>query len=152
VGDMSYLEDDRGQPYPQMIPPAKQQGIQAARNILRRHAGQPQEPFRFVDRGIMATIGRSRAVAHLFNRIPLRGYPAWIAWLGLHLLWLRGFRNQLNVLVNWVWNYFTYDRSVRLILEHRDLVADQQTLLDEEVTSTDDSPVEVADETLALSE
>ncbi len=121
VGDMSYLEDERGQPYPQMIPPAKQQGIHAARNILRRHAGQPQAPFRYVDRGIMATIGRSRAVAYLFNRVPLRGYLAWIAWLGLHLLWLMGFRNQLNVFVNWVWNYLTYDRSVRLILEHRDL-------------------------------
>ena len=53
--------------------------------------------------------------------MPLSGYPAWIAWLGLHLLWLMGFRNQMSVLMSWVWNYFTYDRSVRLILEHRDL-------------------------------
>ena len=121
VGDMSYLEDAHGQPYPQMIPPAKQQGIQAARNILRHHAGQSQAPFRYVDRGIMATIGRSRAVAYLFNRVPLSGYPAWIAWLGLHLLWLMGFRNQISVFITWVWNYFTYDRAVRLILEHRDL-------------------------------
>ena len=47
----------------------------------------------------------------------LRGFVAWVAWLGLHLVWLLGFRNRLNVLVNWVWNYFTYDRSVRIILE-----------------------------------
>ncbi|MBN1967412.1 MAG: NAD(P)/FAD-dependent oxidoreductase [Anaerolineae bacterium] len=118
VGDMAYLEDADGQPYPQMIPAAKQQGILAAQNILRRVRGEVALPFHYRDRGIMATIGRSRAVAWLFNRIPLRGYIAWIAWLSLHLLWLMGFRNQLNVLVNWVWNYFTYDRSVRLILEH----------------------------------
>jgi NADH dehydrogenase len=65
----------------------------------------------------MATIGRSRAVAYLFHRIPLSGFIAWVAWLGLHLLTLMGFRNRLNVLVNWLWNYVTYDRSVRVILE-----------------------------------
>ncbi len=117
VGDLSYREDEQGEPYPQVIPVAKQQGILAAQNILRRERGEAQQPFRYVDRGIMATIGRSRAVAWLFNRVPLRGYVAWVAWLGLHLVWLLGFRNQLNVLVNWVWNYFTYDRSVRIILE-----------------------------------
>lgn len=117
VGDLAYVEDGQGDGYPQMIPVAKQQGILAAQNILRRARGEAEQPFRYVDRGIMATIGRSRAVAWLFNRIPLRGYVAWVAWLGLHLLWLLGFRNQLNVLVNWVWNYFTYDRSVRIILE-----------------------------------
>ena len=108
VGDMAYLEDRNGEPYPQLIPVAKQQGILAAKNILRRLAGQPPEPFRYHDRGIMATIGRSRAVAWIYRRIPLRGYIAWVAWLGLHLLWLMGFRNQLHVLVNWVWNYFVY--------------------------------------------
>ena len=117
VGDLAYVDDGQGDRYPQMIPVAKQQGIQAAENILRQVRGEASRPFRYTDRGIMATIGRSRAVAWLFNRVPLRGYVAWIAWLGLHLLWLMGFRNQLNVLVNWVWNYFTYDRSVRIILE-----------------------------------
>ena len=65
----------------------------------------------------MATIGRSRAVAWIFNRIPLQGYLAWIAWLFLHLLTLLGFRNKLNVLVNWIWYYFAQDRAVRLIFE-----------------------------------
>jgi NADH dehydrogenase len=64
----------------------------------------------------MATIGRSRAVAWIFNRIQLSGYVAWLSWLGLHLVALMGFRNRINVFVNWIWNYFTYDRSVRLIL------------------------------------
>ncbi len=117
VGDMAYLEDENGQPYPMMIPAAKQQGILAARNILRRTKGWEQQSFQYHDRGIMATIGRSRAVAYLFHRISLSGFIAWIAWLGLHLLTLMGFRNRLNVLINWVWNYFTYDRSARLILE-----------------------------------
>ncbi len=116
VGDMAHVEDDRG-PYPMVIPVARQQGILAAQNILRQIRGEPPQPFRYRDRGMMATIGRSRAVAWIYNRIPLRGTIAWVAWLGLHLLWLMGFRNRLNVLVNWVWNYFTYDRSVRIVLE-----------------------------------
>lgn len=100
------------------IPVAKQQGILAARNILRGTKGEPQEPFRYRDRGLMATIGRRRAVAWIYSRLPLTGLVAWLAWLGLHLVTLIGFRNQLNVLVNWTWTYLTYDRSVRIILEH----------------------------------
>ena len=115
VGDMAYLEDESGQPYPMMIPVAKQQGIRAAKNILRRENGEMEEVFIYHDRGIMATIGRRRAVAWIYNRIPLTGYLAWVAWLGLHILTLMGFRNRLAVLVSWVWNYLTYDRSVRII-------------------------------------
>lgn len=117
VGDMAYLEDEFGKPYPMLIPVAKQQGILAARNILRRKKGWQPEAFEYNDRGIMATIGRNRAVAWIFNRVQLTGYLAWLAWLGLHLITLMGFRNRLNVLINWVWNYFTYDRSVRIIFE-----------------------------------
>lgn len=117
VGDLAYLEDPNGQPYPMLIPVANQQGRLAALNILRQLRGQEGLPFRYHDRGIMATIGRSRAVAWIFNRLPLKGYLAWLAWLGLHLVTLLGFRNRLVVLVNWVWNYFTFDRSVRLILD-----------------------------------
>lgn len=119
VGDLAYLEDDKGEPYPMLIPVAKQQGQLAARNILRRLAGEPQRIFRYHDRGLMATIGRSRAVAWIYYKIPLTGFIAWIAWLGLHLITLMGFRNRLNVFINWVWNYLTYDRTVRIILEPR---------------------------------
>lgn len=119
VGDMAYLEDEKGHPYPMLIPVAKQQGMLAAKNILRRLENKPQKSFRYFDRGIMATIGRSRAVAWIFYKVQLTGYLAWMAWLGLHLVTLMGFRNRLNVFINWVWNYFTYDRSVRIILEHR---------------------------------
>ncbi len=116
VGDMAYLENEHGHPYPMLIPVAKQQGILAAKNILRTINGKPLGTFRYIDRGIMATIGRSRAVAWIYNRIPLRGYLAWVSWLGLHLIALMGFRNRVNVLVNWIWNYLTYDRSMRIIL------------------------------------
>lgn len=74
-------------------------------------------PFVYFDKGIMATIGRRRAVAYPFNSIQLTGWIAWLTWLSLHLIWLLGFRNRLQVLLNWVWNYLTFDRSVRLILE-----------------------------------
>jgi len=93
VGDITYLEDDQGQPYPMLIPVASQQGKLAAKNILQHHSGRSQTVFHYHDRGMMATIGRRRAVAWIFNRIPLQGYVAWLAWLGLHLITLMGFRN-----------------------------------------------------------
>ncbi len=117
IGDMAYLEDANGQPYPMLIPVAQQQGILAAENILAEMGGRPLQTFSYHDRGSMATIGRRRAVVWLYNRIPMKGYLAWVAWLALHLMTLLGFRNRVSVFVNWVWNYFTYDRSVRIILE-----------------------------------
>ncbi|MCP5098554.1 MAG: NAD(P)/FAD-dependent oxidoreductase [Chloroflexi bacterium] len=117
VGDMTYLEDDDKRPFPMLIPVAQQQGVLAAENILAEINGRSPTHFTYHDRGSMATIGRRRAVAWIYNKIQLRGYLAWIAWLALHLLTLLGFRNRLNVFINWVWNYFTYDRSVRIIWE-----------------------------------
>ncbi|ACY13023.1 NAD(P)/FAD-dependent oxidoreductase [Haliangium ochraceum] len=117
VGDMAYLEDEAGKPYPGVIQVARQQSIRAAENILNRLSQVEQEPFQYRDLGTMATIGRRRAVAWLFNKIRLRGILAWLAWVVLHLVMLMGFRNRLNVFVNWMWNYLTYDRSVRIILE-----------------------------------
>jgi NADH dehydrogenase len=117
VGDMAYLEDENGRPYPMLIPVAKQQAILVANNILRDIQGADALTFKYNDRGTMATIGRSRAVAMIFNRIPLTGMIAWISWLALHLVTLMGFRNRLTVLINWLWNYLTYDRSMRIILE-----------------------------------
>lgn len=121
AGDLVYLEDVQGEPYPMLIPVAKQQGVLAARNILRQLQGETQQPFAYIDRGLMATIGRRRAVAWLFYRVQLTGYFAWVTWLGAHLIWLMGFRNRFSVFFSWVWNYLTYDRSVRIILEHEGL-------------------------------
>lgn len=117
VGDLAYLQNPKdGQPYPQLIPVANQQGKLVSKNLLASLKGEEKQGFKYNDRGIMATIGRRRAVAWPFYRVQLTGWFAWVAWLGLHLIWLLGFRNQLSVFVSWVWNYLTYDRSVRIIL------------------------------------
>ena len=119
VGDMSYLEDENGDLYPQLIPVAQQQARVAGRNILADIQGKEMSEFSYHDRGSMATIGRSRAVAWLYNRVKISGFLAWISWLVFHLITLVGFRNRLNVFVNWLWNYITYDRSVRIILDRK---------------------------------
>jgi NADH dehydrogenase len=93
-----------------------QSGGHAARQIARLLEGRPTQPFRFRDKGTMATIGRRSAVAELPGRIRLRGTPAWFAWLGLHLLYVAGLRNRLSVLLNWAWGYLTWDRGPRIIL------------------------------------
>jgi NADH dehydrogenase len=119
VGDISYLPNAEGQAHAQVIPVAIQQGGLAAKNILAAIAGQEATEFNYKDRGSMATIGRRRAVVWLYNRYAMRGYLAWAFWLALHLVSLMGFRNRASVFVSWVWNYFTYDRSVRIILERQ---------------------------------
>jgi NADH:ubiquinone reductase (H+-translocating) len=77
--------------------------------------GEPQRPFKYFNKGQMATIGRSAAVFDAFG-IRMAGLLAWLGWLFVHLLYLVGFRNRVIVLLNWAYNYFTYDRGVRLIL------------------------------------
>lgn len=104
---------------PQMAQPAIQGGRHAARQIVRRLASRPTETFRYHDKGSMATIGRHDAVAEFpkgFLGVKrLDGYVGWLAWLGLHLVYLIGFRNRANVLVNWAWNYITFDRGSRIV-------------------------------------
>lgn len=118
AGDVSYLlQPDGEQAYPGLIPVAQQQAHIAAKNILHDMKGESLETFSYFDKGTMATIGRSRAVAWVFNRIQLTGYIAWIAWLLLHLIELLGMRNRAQVFLNWVWDYLFYDRSVRIIVE-----------------------------------
>ena len=115
IGDMAYLEGYKGgQAYPMVAQVAMQMGKQAARNILALIDGRPLEAFRYFDKGQMATIGRRAAVFDAFG-IRLSGFLAWIGWLFVHIIYLIGFRNRLVVLTNWAYNYFTYDRAVRLI-------------------------------------
>jgi NADH dehydrogenase len=109
--------DAPGVPLPQLAAVAIQGGHHAAAMILRRLRGAPPAPFHYVDKGTMATIGRHDAVAQLPGGIRLKGPVGWLAWLGLHLVMLIGFRNRANVLVNWAWNYLTYDRASRIIPE-----------------------------------
>jgi NADH dehydrogenase len=117
IGDVAASSSDDGGILPQVAPVAIQGGRHVGRQIQRRIHEQPPEPFRYKDKGSMATIGRNSAVAQLPKGIALTGVIGWIAWLGLHLLYLIGFRNRANVLVNWAWNYLTYDRGARLIEE-----------------------------------
>jgi NADH dehydrogenase len=116
VGDLAAAVD-RGGLVPQVAPAAMQEGKHAARQILARLHGRPTKPFRYRNKGTMATIGRNSGIAQLPGGIKLWGFPGWVAWLGLHIWMLIGFRNRANVLVNWAWNYLTYDRGARLIVD-----------------------------------
>jgi NADH dehydrogenase len=114
VGDMSALKDVRGVPVPAVAPAANQQGKRAAENILRRLRDQETVPFRYFNKGNLATIGRYRAVAD-FGAFRVVGWIAWWFWLFVHIMYLVGFRNRLSVLLQWAYSYFTYQRGVRLI-------------------------------------
>ena len=113
VGDVAYFEVD-GQPLPMVAPVAIQMAELAAGNIVRALRGAAPEAFRYRDPGTLATIGRNAAVARMFG-LNWTGFPAWVMWLVVHIIQLIGFRNKLFVLVNWAWDYFFYERAVRLI-------------------------------------
>jgi NADH dehydrogenase len=118
AGDLMMRPGADGQPIPGVAQAAMQAGRAAARNAIRVLAGEPTRPFRYRDPGAMATIGRARAIADL-GWIRLTGYPAWLAWLFLHLVFLIGFKNRLVVLVQWLVAYVTRQRGVRLITGDR---------------------------------
>jgi len=119
IGDAALLEGADGKAYPMVAPVAMQQAACAAENIGRLLAGREPIPFVYHDLGTMATIGRNQAVAML-NGIQFRGFLAWMVWLVVHIMQLIGFRNRLLVLINWAWDYFFYDRAVRLIQQSCD--------------------------------
>jgi NADH dehydrogenase len=116
VGDIAATPDGSGGFLPGVAQVAIQGGHYAADAIMQKGDG----PFHYVDKGTMATIGRRAAVAELPYGLRLSGTPGWLAWLGLHLVYLIGFRNRLSVLVNWGWNYLTWDRGPRLIFGPQD--------------------------------
>lgn len=102
---------------PQLAQVAIQGGRHTAENIRRLLDGKPTRPFRYHNHGIMATIGRRAAVAELPGGLKFRGTLGWLAWLAVHLVFLVGFRNRVVVMVNWAWNYLTWDRAARVILD-----------------------------------
>jgi NADH dehydrogenase len=117
LGDMACMATDKTpKGHPMLAPVAIQQAKNLAKNLYNILAGKPLRAFVYKDPGIMATIGRNHAVAEL-KFIKFQGFVAWLAWLFVHLMTLIGFRNKLIVLVNWAWYYFTYDRSLRLIIK-----------------------------------
>jgi NADH dehydrogenase len=114
IGDLANFSHQTGNPLPGVSPVAMQQGRHAARNILAMmDNGKPQR-FWYWDKGSMATIGRNKAVADL-NFVHFSGFPAWLAWLFVHIIFLVGFRNRLAVLFQWAWAYFTFNKGARLI-------------------------------------
>ncbi len=114
AGDLAAFEHG-GQAVPGLAPAAMQMGDHAARNVGRALRGEPPLAFRYRDKGTLATIGRRRGIA-LIGTLQLSGLVAWLAWLGIHIFFLIGFRNRLMVLLDWAWAYLTYDRSARLIV------------------------------------
>ena len=114
VGDAAAVPQADGTLVPGVAPAANQEGTHAARNILRRLRGEATLPFRYRNKGNLATIGRHHAIAD-FGRVRLTGAIAWWFWLFVHILYLVGFRNRVTVLVQWAYAYFTYQRGVRLI-------------------------------------
>ena len=121
VGDAAAVPLNNGEFCPQLAPVAIQSGKHCAAQILRVLDGAPTEPFRYRNKGIMATIGRNAAVAQLPRGTIIKGTAGWLAWLGLHLFYLVGFRNRLRVMINWTWRYFDWPSGPRLI------VADAET-------------------------
>ncbi len=113
IGDMARFEQD-GAPLPGISPVAMQQARFVAELIAREEKSQTRLEFRYHDKGSMATIGRSRAVAQT-GKIHLTGFIAWLAWLVVHIWYLIGFRSRLVVLITWAWSYLTYRRGARLI-------------------------------------
>jgi NADH dehydrogenase len=114
IGDLAAARSE-GKPVPGVAGAAVQMGRHAAKTIQRQLQGKPPLDFKYVEKGSLATIGRSRAIALFPPNIKLRGFVAWWAWLFIHVLLLIGFRNRLLVVLQWAWAYVTFQRGARLI-------------------------------------
>ena len=114
IGDLAHFAHQTGEPLPGVAPVAIQQGRHVADTIRGRLRNEASAPFRYVNKGELATIGRAAAVAN-FGALRFSGYPAWLLWLFVHLMYLVGFENRLLVFVQWAWNYVTRNRGTRLI-------------------------------------
>jgi NADH:quinone reductase (non-electrogenic) len=114
IGDLANFPHRDGKPLPGVSPVAMQEGRHAARNVLAMIDGRKPQRFWYWDKGSMATIGRNKAVADL-RFVHFSGFPAWLAWLFVHVLFLVGFRNRLAVALQWAWAYFTFNKGARLI-------------------------------------
>jgi NADH:ubiquinone reductase (H+-translocating) len=117
IGDAALMDGDPGFPegHPQVAPPAMQQGRLVAANIKRLIGKKTLTPFRYKHQGSMATVGRNRAVVEL-NKFHTGGFLAWIIWMFVHLISIVGFKNKFFVFLSWLWSYFSYDKSNRLII------------------------------------
>jgi NADH dehydrogenase len=123
LGDLAHFEQD-GHQVPGVAQPAMQMGDHVAKMIAADLKGAPRRPFRYFDKGDMATIGRMDAVAKVEwpFKAHMSGFPAWVTWLTVHIFFLIGFRNRISVFAAWIWTYFTFTRSARLITGDQRLV------------------------------
>jgi NADH:ubiquinone reductase (H+-translocating) len=114
LGDTASVPGPDGKPLPGIAPVAKAQGNYVAARIVAELEGRAWPPFRYSDLGSLATVGRKSAVVQI-GRLRLTGFIAWLIWSVAHIYFLIGFRNRLSVVLNWAWNYFTFQRGTRLI-------------------------------------
>jgi len=119
IGDISGALAPDGRFYPMVAPVALQQGRFVAKQILNLAAGKPLKEFKYRDKGSMATIGRHKAIVEV-GKFSMVGAPAWFAWLWLHLFYLLGGRNKIGTMADWTWNYLTFDRGNRHIMDSLD--------------------------------
>jgi NADH dehydrogenase len=119
IGDISGALAPDGRFYPMVAPVALQQGKFVAQQILNLAAGKPLKEFKYRDKGSMATIGRHKAIVEV-GKFSMVGAPAWFAWLWLHLFYLLGGRNKIGTMADWTWNYLTFDRGNRHIMDSLD--------------------------------
>jgi len=151
VGDLASVTYGEGKPVPGIAPAAIQMGRYAARTILKdvqqsAQHGKSREPFRYHDKGSLATIGRKAAVGLVYNR-HLTGFVAWLAWLFVHIFFLIGFRNRIAVIYDWAWAYFTYQRGARLITGNSRSIAPIATPVPAEVPPVHElNPVSTIDD------
>jgi NADH dehydrogenase len=115
AGDQAHQKDKNGNPLPGMAPVAIQQGDYIARYLLNDEKGKENRPFKYNDKGKMATIGRSKAIAHTGN-FKVNGFFAWLIWLFIHIMYLTGFKNRIFVVLQWGWSYISFKRGARLIV------------------------------------
>lgn len=115
IGDLAHFKLKSGEILPGLAPVAIQQGESAAKNILRTISGKPSRVFEYLDKGMMATIGRKKAIMQ-FRGLKVSGFLAWLAWLFIHIVYLIDFKNKIFVFFNWCWSYFTFRKGARLIV------------------------------------
>ena len=116
IGDIAGFVGENGRMLPMVAPVALQQGRHVAQQIKRIAAGQELKPFKYLDKGSMATIGRHKAIVEV-KSLRMTGIPAWYAWLWLHLFYLLGGRNKIGTMADWTYNYLTFDRGNRHIMD-----------------------------------
>lgn len=116
LGDQACSFDENSRPLPGLASVAMQQGKHVAKNILNDIQGKPREPFQYLDKGQMATLGRKKAIAQI-NKLKFSGFLAWLIWLFIHVYYLIGFKNKLSVISQWSYAYFTFKKGARLIVD-----------------------------------